>query len=204
MKKQFYIIRHGQTDYNLKGIVQGRGIDSDLNEKGIAQALQFFEQYEKIGFDKIYTSTLKRTQQSVRSFLDSKIPHQALAGLDEMDWGIYEGQTGYPELHKEYLTFLEKWKNGNYNIKAPCGESPLDVAKRQQNALQIILDQKKEKKVLICMHGRCMRVFLCQLLNLPLSEMDSFPHQNLCLYHLEWDEKEFTLLEKNKIDHLFE
>lgn len=41
MKKTFYFIRHGQTDLNLKGIVQGRGVNSPLNETGLAQAQAF-------------------------------------------------------------------------------------------------------------------------------------------------------------------
>ncbi|HNU42529.1 MAG TPA: histidine phosphatase family protein, partial [Cyclobacteriaceae bacterium] len=32
--KKIYIIRHGQTDFNLKGIVQGSGVDSSLNVRG--------------------------------------------------------------------------------------------------------------------------------------------------------------------------
>ncbi|MFT5802452.1 MAG: broad specificity phosphatase PhoE, partial [Nonlabens sp.] len=35
MQQEWYFIRHGQTDYNLRGIVQGSGIDSELNENGI-------------------------------------------------------------------------------------------------------------------------------------------------------------------------
>ena len=40
MKKTFYFIRHGQTDLNLKGIVQGRGVDSPLNENGIKHQIK--------------------------------------------------------------------------------------------------------------------------------------------------------------------
>ncbi|HCZ37344.1 MAG TPA: histidine phosphatase family protein, partial [Cytophagales bacterium] len=67
--KKIYLIRHGQTDFNLKGIVQGSGVDSSLNAKGMAQAQAFFEMYKHIKFDKIYTSTLKRTRESVSGFI---------------------------------------------------------------------------------------------------------------------------------------
>lgn len=41
--KKIYIIRHGQTDFNLKGIVQGSGVDSSLNDFGVAQSRAFLK-----------------------------------------------------------------------------------------------------------------------------------------------------------------
>ncbi|HMR56571.1 MAG TPA: histidine phosphatase family protein, partial [Cyclobacteriaceae bacterium] len=66
--KKIYLIRHGQTDFNLKGIVQGSGVDSSLNDRGRAQAEAFYETYKNIAFDKIYTSALRRTRESVIGF----------------------------------------------------------------------------------------------------------------------------------------
>jgi len=67
--KKIYIVRHGQTDFNLNGIVQGSGVDSSLNEHGRAQANAFFQQYGAVKFDAIYTSVLKRTIESVETFI---------------------------------------------------------------------------------------------------------------------------------------
>ncbi len=58
--KKIYIVRHGQTNFNLQGIVQGSGVDSSLNAMGRAQAAAFFKAYQSVAFDKIYTSTLKK------------------------------------------------------------------------------------------------------------------------------------------------
>jgi len=69
--KKIYIIRHGQTDFNLQGIVQGSGVDSSLNAMGRAQAQAFFEKYQSIPFAKIYTSALKRTSETVSDFIRS-------------------------------------------------------------------------------------------------------------------------------------
>ena len=91
-KKTIYLIRHGETDYNRRGIVQGSGIDADLNDIGEAQALAFFESYQHVPFDKIYTSKLKRTTQSVQDFIALGIPVESHGGLNEISWGINEGQ----------------------------------------------------------------------------------------------------------------
>ncbi len=92
MVKEIYIIRHGETELNKLGIVQGRGVDSDLNDKGRAQAELFFNHYKHINFDKIYTSELKRTHQTVKNFIDLGLTWQKLSGLDELAWGLWEGQ----------------------------------------------------------------------------------------------------------------
>ena len=73
MKKTFYFIRHGQTDLNLLGIVQGRGVNSPLNANGMRQAQAFYEAYKSIPFDKVYMSTLLRTHQTVQQFVDQGI-----------------------------------------------------------------------------------------------------------------------------------
>ncbi len=48
MGKTLYIVRHGETELNKHGIVQGRGINSDLNDTGRAQAAALFEHYKKM------------------------------------------------------------------------------------------------------------------------------------------------------------
>ncbi|MCZ6694862.1 MAG: histidine phosphatase family protein, partial [Bacteroidetes bacterium] len=74
--KKIYLIRHGQTDFNNRGVVQGSGIDSSLNETGYKQAQAFFDAYQQVPFQKIYTSSLQRTTQTVKPFIDKGIPFE--------------------------------------------------------------------------------------------------------------------------------
>jgi broad specificity phosphatase PhoE len=200
--KKFYIIRHGETDLNKNGIVQGRGINSDLNQTGIAQSNAFFEMYQHIPFDKIYTSKLKRTHQTVAKFITKGITWEQLEGLDELAWGIYEGQKSTPQLRHDFEILIKNWNAGNFDIKTEGGESPNEVFARQQKAVKHILAQANEKTVLICMHGRAMRLLLCLLLEKPLSSMDDFPHQNTSLYILNYDGNKFDIEAFNDLEHL--
>jgi broad specificity phosphatase PhoE len=202
MSKKIYIIRHGQTDFNLKGIVQGSGVDSSLNDKGIAQAQAFFQMYQHVEFDKIYTSALKRTSQSVDPFLKKDIPYESLTGLNEISWGTKEGQRITPEEDAYYHWMLNQWQLGNTHERIEGGESPDDVSKRQEIALNHILSHKEENTILICMHGRAMRILLCRLLNYPLRSMDMFEHQNLCLYMVENTGSMFVVKRNNDTAHL--
>lgn len=200
--KTLYIVRHGQTDLNKQGIVQGRGRNTDLNDEGRKQAQQFFNAYKDVAFDKIYISELKRTQQSIQQFIDLGIPYEKLSGLDELAWGIYEGQASTPSTKAAFLQIVRDWMAGNLDSKFEGGESPNDVRLRQISALQTIMSHTEEKTVLICMHGRAMRLFLCLLSGLPLTEMENYPHQNLVLYKVAYDGEKFEIIDFNNAAHL--
>ncbi len=202
MKKTIYIIRHGETDLNKLGIVQGRGMDTSLNDKGLEQAEAFYQAYKQIPFDKIYTSSLKRTHQTVKKFIDRNIPWVQYPGLDELGWGIHEGQENTEELMSHFHTLISQWRAGELHLKFERGESPLEVKERQLTVLEHLIEENDDQNILICMHGRAMRLFLCLLTNRPLAEMDNFPHSNTTLYKLGYDGKEFHILDFNNTNHL--
>ncbi len=202
-KKTIYIIRHGETDYNKKGIIQGSGIDSNLNDTGRKQADQFYKAYHHIPFDKIYTSELKRTQQSVEQFTKNSIPMQVLSELNEINWGKFEGLKGSPDSFKEYKAMTEDWKSGLLDRAVEGGETPNALQRRQKVGLDKIINQKEETTILIAMHGRAMRSFLCLLTQTPLQRMDKFKHNNLCLYVVEYDGNTFKIAEQNCSKHLW-
>jgi len=200
--KKIYLIRHGQTDFNLKGIVQGSGVDAPLNEKGLAQAQAFFTTYQSVSFDKVYTSVLKRSIQSVQAFIDKGIPHEQFEGLNEISWGNREGQVITPEEDAYYHWVLEQWQQGRTDMPIDGGESPDQVAARQRPVVEHLLSKKEEKTVLVCMHGRAIRILLCVLLNYPLKSMDMFEHENLGLYILNYTGTMFSVERYNDTAHL--
>jgi broad specificity phosphatase PhoE len=200
--KTLYIVRHGQTDLNKQGIVQGRGRDTDLNDEGRSQADLFFQAYKNVPFDKIYVSELKRTQQSVQQFIDLGIPFEKLEGLDELAWGELEGKESTPKTKNAFMKLVRDWVSGDLDSKINGGESPNEVMARQKIAMDLIMSHTEEKTVLICMHGRALRLLLCWLTGKPLTEMESFPHQNLVLYKLTYDGNKFEIVDFNNAQHL--
>lgn len=202
IQKTLYIVRHGQTDLNKQGIVQGRGMDTNLNNDGKLQANMFYDAYKDVPFDKIYISTLKRTQQSVQQFIDAGLPYEKLSGLDELAWGIHEGQPSTPETKSAFMKLMRDWTSGKLDSKFEKGESPNEVMLRQKEALAIIMSRLEENNVLICMHGRAMRLLLCLLTEKPLTKMEEFPHQNLVLYKVTYDGSRFEIAEFNNAIHL--
>jgi len=200
--KTIYLIRHGETEFNREGIVQGGGIDSELNDTGKMQAKLFYDHYKNVPFDKVYTSTLKRAQQTVQQFIDAGIPWERLSGLNEVGWGIYEGSLPTPENKKVFADIIGDWALGHLDAKLEGGESPNEVTLRQNQALEVILSRPEEKTILICMHGRALRMFLCLITGTPLSQMDRFLHQNLSLYELSYEDNKFEVVKFNNVMHL--
>lgn len=200
--KKLYILRHGQTEYNKKGMVQGSGIDAPLNDTGEQQAEAFFKHYQDHPFDKIYISNLIRTEQTVKKFIQKGIPMEKLPGLREISWGIQEGVAFTPETSTAYQETCEQWRKGDYEAKIAGGENPLEVMDRLQEALRVILSRPQEENVLICTHGRAMRVILCWMLNYPLSKMDHFEHTNTGLYLVNYTGRQFSVELFNEQEHL--
>ncbi|MFN8341840.1 MAG: histidine phosphatase family protein [Cyclobacteriaceae bacterium] len=200
--KKIYLIRHGQTDFNLKGIVQGSGVDTSLNDLGRRQAHAFFECYGHVAFDKIYTSALKRTVESVQPFIDAGNTYEQLAGLNEISWGKHEGKPITPDEDRYYQWMLKSWREGRTELRIEGGESPEEVIARQRPAVDHIMSRPQEKTVLVCMHGRAIRILLCLLLKEPLCNMDNFEHQNLCLYQLALHQGRWTVERANDTTHL--
>lgn len=203
-EKNIYIIRHGETEFNRLLYLQGSSINSSINKNGKKQADAFYISYKHIKFDKIYTSVLKRSIESVQLFIDQGIVHEQYVELNEINWGVLEGKPiQNKELERlEYI--INRWKKGHIEECIPGGESPSEVALRQKKVIKIIFAGKEEKNILISMHGRAIRIFLCQLLNKPLFEMDNYGHDNLGLYllHYERDGEKAEIIKQNCIDHL--
>ena len=199
--KKIILLRHGQTDFNLRGIVQGSGVDSSLNDTGRAQAQAFYESYRNFGFEKLYTSALKRTHETVKGFVDSGLFWDILADLNEISWGKHEGQPVTPEEDKYYHWILQQWQSGKTDLRIVGGESPDEVAVRLRRGLKVILTSPHQN-ILVCMHGRAIRILLCLMLNYPLKSMEVFEHSNACVYEVQFTGSMFHILKHNDISHL--
>lgn len=67
-----YIVRHGQTDWNVEGRYQGR-LDIELNAKGVEQAERIKEKLNEVRFDKVFSSPLKRAYNTAQIITSNDI-----------------------------------------------------------------------------------------------------------------------------------
>lgn len=200
--KKIYLLRHGETDYNKTGVVQGSGVNSSLNKNGFKQAKLFHDAYKDFPFDVVYTSSLKRTIQTVQRFIDKGVPHIILPALNEISWGKAEGVPFNDETNNNYLGTIEAWKKGRIDLAFEGGETPLELKARQEKAIEQILENDKAFHVLVCMHGRALKIMLAWLLDFHIKDMDNFQHENLSLYILNFNGEKFKIERSNDVSHL--
>ena len=200
-KKTIYIVRHGETDYNKQGIVQGSSIDSSINELGQKQANCFWEAYKDVPFNKIYTSKLKRTHQSIQKFIDKGTSWEQMSALNEISWGDYDGTKLTEDNY--YWQVVDKWNNGELDYRISGGESPKDVALRQKEFIDKIL-KEDDDLVLVAMHGRALRILISNYVLNDLNKMDTVSHRNLGLYILEVEEGQISMKFENLTEHLID
>jgi len=199
---EIYIVRHGQTDYNKKRIVQGKGIDSCLNTTGLKQAQMFYDAYKDYAFEKLYTSPLTRAVQSIGLFEKHISKVEQTDALMEIGWGIHEGKRPTAKMKREFNDMLNRWEQGETTLRVKDGESPLDVANRLTEFIEKIRSAP-ENKILLCSHGRTIRILLCLLQQQPISEMGGYLTNNLSVHKLNWDrETPATLVQLNNQEHL--
>lgn len=198
-----YFVRHGETEYNRRGIVQGSGIDSDINAHGEAQAQAFFNHYRHLHFDAVYASLLRRTHQTLAPWRSLGHTFHTHAGLNEFSWGIHEGREATPEQRLDFRHLLAEWSRGLNDYRVEGGESPNDAWARARPLFEQIVERHPGQQLLLCSHGRQLRVIISNLLGEDMAHMEQYKHYNTGLSILQMDAiGSARLLVHNDVAHL--
>lgn len=198
--KEIVVIRHGETDFNRAKIVQGSGVDGDLNDTGLNQADQFYRYFKRYQLDLIFCSTLKRTFQTIQNFTNDA-PLIRLSDLDEISWGDQEGKHSTPETIRAYKAVVNQWSAGQLDAHLPNGESAKSIFERMARVRKLLCIMDFDR-ILICTHGRAMRALMCVLFDQPAHYMEQYTHSNTGVYKIRLSEDKFELLLKNDDAHL--
>jgi broad specificity phosphatase PhoE len=202
---RLYFIRHGETDYNRRRIVQGRRINCGLNATGRVQARALAARMASVPVDAIYTSTLLRAQETASHIAERhpKAPLYALADLEEMSWGIYEGEPLSEAVLEAFDEMHARWARDEYMHRIEGGESILDVQARGLRAVEHILHRHVGEVVAVVTHGRFLRVLLASLLEeYGLARMQDIQHANTGVNELCWQGGRFYADRLNCTVHL--
>jgi broad specificity phosphatase PhoE len=163
----FYIIRHGETEWNIKGIIQGHK-DSPLTKNGINQAKQMANMFRKIKFAKIFSSDLLRAKRTAEIIaLEKNMAIKTSRLLRERLTGEFQG-IGYQKMREELKEQLEKRdklaKEERFKFKiADNIESDEELLSRFITFLRQLAIAHAGKKVLIITHAGVIHSFLIHL-----------------------------------------
>ena len=165
------LIRHGETKVNKVGKLHHFNATEILTKKGVIQMDATALALEKYNPQIIYCSPELRAKESAEILSEKlKIPLKSLFGLEERDWGDFSGESWL-----EVETVLKGMSlEERYSYVPPSGESWKDTEDRLIETVLKIIQQNKNKTVIIVSHGGAIRILMPYLLNLPREE--SFRH----------------------------
>ena len=142
---KLYVIRHGETDYNVLGKVQGQ-IDVELNDTGIMQAALARKEFNDYNFDLIFSSPLKRARQTTQILnQDRNIKVIYTDLLLEQNMGDYEG--------KSVEVRNNDFKDRDFDYKLHKVETKEELCIRVYKLLDEIKEKYSDKKILLVTHG---------------------------------------------------
>ena len=190
---KLYIVRHGQTDSNLRSACIGHK-DVALNIAGEEQARKLAEKLADIDFDIVYTSPLSRAVNTIMPTINMKKGIKLVMnyGLIERDFGIMDDMN-FEEIKEKFPEEYEKWMSDKIFYRPPGGESVEDVQKRAGETVDKIINAHKESNILIVSHGAIIRTILAHILGLSPEQSRIFYADNAHIAVLDYKDGEWTL-----------
>jgi broad specificity phosphatase PhoE len=215
-KRRIYLLRHGETDWNKQGLMQGGGYDIPLNDNGLRQAQSVAQVLSSLPIGLIASSHLARAHETA-DILHAKHPgadRVVLNGLGEMRFGEFEGLAIHGELATEetkesFLKFNTQMQNDpQLPWPGDCGECTLDVEKRARQAVQDILlntatATDTHTHIAIVAHGRTNKILLASLLYNNVAKMGPIKQGNTCINVVDFEASSntFESVVINYVDH---
>lgn len=201
-----YLIRHGKTEWNIEGRLQGSQ-NSDLVEEGINGAKITGKALENIPFAACYSSMQKRAQDTANYIIGNRaIPHFHHRGLNEFDFGIWEGRKSADLAnHPEYI--LLRTQPEQYQAIESKGEIIEQLYQRAMQAFNEIIQRYKDgDNVLIVSHGMTLTLLTAVLKGLPWQEFRNLDkHQfvmNTAINIVKVENGQTELITFNDVSHL--
>jgi len=183
MAKTFYMMRHGQTLFNVRRKIQG-WCDSPLTDEGIRQAELAADFFDHIELDFLYSSSTERASDTAEIVTRNRMPLIRLKGLKEMNFGVFEGES--EDLHPDY-------ESRETHYLQFGGESRQQLKDRVLATCIDIMEQEGHETVLAVSHSGACKHFLSLWHDLDDVLKGVIP--NCCIFKYEYENKAFKLVE---------
>jgi len=184
--RNLFLLRHGETVFNLEDRIGG---DSDLTEKGRAQAEALARYFAPWRIPAIFISNHKRTQQTARPIAE-KQEHCSIIALpefNEIDAGMCDGLT-YREIREKMPQVAEARKRDKYGYVYPNGEGYATMEKRVHRGMKkVFYLNNLDDNIMIVGHQAVNRMILSYFLTRPKQEVPFIYMPQDRYYHIQID-----------------
>ena len=173
--RRLILLRHGQTDYNIDGRMQGH-IDSNLTAEGHDQAAAAAPVLAELAPDRVISSDLRRAVDTAEVVAAAcGVPVKFDARLRETHLGHWQGRT-VAEIDRDYPGAIAEWRS-DPAWAPPGGESRIAVVARSRpvvDELEAEFADARSETVLLVAHGGMIAGLVTGLMELPHSTWPSF------------------------------
>lgn len=190
---KIYLVRHGETDWNQAGLLQGQ-TDIDLNAQGYAQAVEAAERLREVPFETAFCSPLLRARHTAETIVgDRKIPLTTDERLRELNFGLWEGV----DIRTIRDAAGQPFTNPGDYIPPEGAESFEQLyARSGEFVKQVLLPlEGTYETVLVVAHGGVNRSILNPVLNIPVSDFWQIHMGNCATAVLECRNGKLSVLE---------
>ncbi|MDQ6801427.1 MAG: histidine phosphatase family protein [Acidobacteriota bacterium] len=168
MIEQLILVRHGETEENAAGIVQGwhHGTLSDLGKQ---QVRRLAERIARMETDALFSSPIGRALATAQAIADATgLEIRTLDTLREVCLGTWEGR-GYLDIRRDDAENYRRWRD-DPEAACPGGESHSDVRRRMEEAFETIASSAdgQHRRVVVVSHGTAIRLGATVLLGAPV------------------------------------
>ncbi|MCL0028887.1 histidine phosphatase family protein [Dehalococcoidia bacterium] len=195
------LVRHGETDFNRDGRIQGLG-RQPLNSTGQTQAAAASQAVSAEAPFRLYSSPLVRAMQTAESISEAtRVTVVPLEEVEELDTGEFEGLTG-SQLRQRFPEIMARWDRDPGSTQMPGGESLRQVQDRVWKAVTDIARANPDRKVVIVTHNFPIQTIICRVLDAPLSNFRRLTIALGSITRMEFSGPNASIVSMNETWHL--
>jgi len=200
---RLYLIRHGETDFNVEGRYQGQ-IDSTLSQRGRAQTECLAEALARVPFRAIYSSPLSRSLETAQAIAARHaLAVVPLDGLREVGMGEWEGLTE-DEITARFGPVLTARRKDPEYVTPGGGESLGALQARGLATIRGLVARHPCEAIAVVAHGGLNKAILLGILGAPFSRYWAIRQDNGAINVLEFDDRGARVRLLNETAHLRE
>ena len=204
MDTKLYVVRHGQSDGNLKGEFHGH-YPSNLTEFGIKQVECTARFLKDCKIDVAFASDIPRAYNTGKIIAESHgLCVTKDESLREINGGIWE-QVKFDDIEVQYPKEYAVWRNDLGNCTCPGGESIRHLAERVRAGVEKIVKENAGKNILIASHALPIRCMTCFWKGLDIAEIGNVswsPNAAVTVVNYDSQTLEFEVENFALYDHL--
>jgi broad specificity phosphatase PhoE len=200
-QRLIYIVRHGATDWNHGGYIQGH-LDTPLNSEGRMQAEAVATRLAATGATAIYSSDLLRvyeTAQIIARHMGLRIVQKP--GLREMHFGAWQGLS-FDQIQERDPEIYAARRERPFEVPPPGGETWMDFYQRSVGAVRHILKATDAQRIIVATHSGVCTVLGLEALGLGPTGKRTFGNANCAIHTIDVTGDRWEAVSLNDTEHL--